>query len=122
MGPTFCVVSVTVNDAPGTAAPGGSLTAVTARSAVGRLTWIVPTDARQLLVSLLSAMTPRSSAHARRKYLPAGVPVRIVTVTVSVERAPGASAGIARAPTTSARSEEHTSELQSRFDLVCRLL
>src|SRR5699024_11225496 len=24
--------------------------------------------------------------------------------------------------TTSARSEEHTSELQSRFDLVCRLL
>src|SRR5699024_12627364 len=25
-------------------------------------------------------------------------------------------------PTTSGRSEEHTSELQSRFDLVCRLL
>src|SRR6266704_7195938 len=25
-------------------------------------------------------------------------------------------------PTGSARSEEHTSELQSRFDLVCRLL
>src|SRR2546428_5228575 len=25
-------------------------------------------------------------------------------------------------PTTSARSEEHTSELQSRSDLVCRLL
>src|SRR5207249_10381974 len=25
-------------------------------------------------------------------------------------------------PTTSRRSEEHTSELQSRFDLVCRLL
>src|SRR5207249_6142689 len=27
-----------------------------------------------------------------------------------------------RAPTNSPRSEEHTSELQSRFDLVCRLL
>src|SRR5699024_12420390 len=27
-----------------------------------------------------------------------------------------------RARTRSARSEEHTSELQSRFDLVCRLL
>src|SRR5699024_12570508 len=25
-------------------------------------------------------------------------------------------------PTSTARSEEHTSELQSRFDLVCRLL
>src|SRR5207249_8309041 len=28
----------------------------------------------------------------------------------------------ARAPSPSRRSEEHTSELQSRFDLVCRLL
>src|SRR5699024_11219466 len=27
-----------------------------------------------------------------------------------------------RVPTDLARSEEHTSELQSRFDLVCRLL
>src|SRR6266704_6638776 len=27
-----------------------------------------------------------------------------------------------RAPTPNRRSEEHTSELQSRFDLVCRLL
>jgi len=98
IGPTFWVVSVTVKDAPGTAAPGGSLTAVTARSAVGRLTWMVPTDARQLLVSLLSATTPRSSAQASRKYRPAGVPVRIVTVAVSVEKAPGASAGIARLP------------------------
>src|SRR5699024_11951755 len=26
------------------------------------------------------------------------------------------------APTVTSRSEEHTSELQSRFDLVCRLL
>src|SRR5207249_5916927 len=31
-------------------------------------------------------------------------------------------AAIARAVDQSARSEEHTSELQSRFDLVCRLL
>src|SRR5438067_9631019 len=28
----------------------------------------------------------------------------------------------ATAPTSGTRSEEHTSELQSRFDLVCRLL
>src|SRR5207249_12152360 len=34
-------------------------------------------------------------------------------------RAPGTAAG---PDTPKARSEEHTSELQSRFDLVCRLL
>src|SRR5437868_12956129 len=30
--------------------------------------------------------------------------------------------GSGKSTTTSPRSEEHTSELQSRFDLVCRLL
>src|SRR5207249_10324512 len=35
--------------------------------------------------------------------------------------APGATA-CARRSTSTKRSEEHTSELQSRFDLVCRLL
>src|SRR5437868_13057760 len=35
---------------------------------------------------------------------------------------PPAPAAPARAPFPSSRSEEHTSELQSRFDLVCRLL
>src|SRR5207237_9606733 len=103
IGPTFWVVSVTVKGAPGTAAPGGSLTAVTARSAVGRLTWMVPTDARQLLVSLLSATPPRSSAQASRKYRPAGAPVRIVTVAVAADRAPGASAGVARPPPSRVR-------------------
>src|SRR5438067_5970137 len=29
---------------------------------------------------------------------------------------------LSEAPTSTLRSEEHTSELQSRFDLVCRLL
>src|SRR5207249_8152172 len=40
-----------------------------------------------------------------------------------VERsvAPGAHA-LVKNPDTRLRSEEHTSELQSRFDLVCRLL
>src|SRR5699024_11837960 len=32
------------------------------------------------------------------------------------------NAHISRLASTAARSEEHTSELQSRFDLVCRLL
>src|SRR5699024_11255755 len=33
-----------------------------------------------------------------------------------------ASQGWAERPASPSRSEEHTSELQSRFDLVCRLL
>ena len=65
-GPTFRVVSVTMKLVPGTAATGGSLTTVTARSAVGNVTCVVRTDATQLLLSLVSLTTPRSSAHASR--------------------------------------------------------
>src|SRR5699024_11952374 len=36
--------------------------------------------------------------------------------------APGSRAVLVRNENWDARSEEHTSELQSRFDLVCRLL
>src|SRR5438067_2945255 len=35
---------------------------------------------------------------------------------------PGSAGGDGPAPLQLPRSEEHTSELQSRFDLVCRLL
>ena len=65
-GPTFSVVSVTQKLVPGTAATGGSLTAVTARSAVGSASSVVRTDATQLLLSFVSVTTPRSSAHASR--------------------------------------------------------
>src|SRR5207249_8261045 len=41
----------------------------------------------------------------------------LVLSTLNLERKTAASAG-----TGISRSEEHTSELQSRFDLVCRLL
>src|SRR5207249_5974463 len=45
-------------------------------------------------------------------------------LTVSVRAGSGAGHRHRRSPsrTRSKRSEEHTSELQSRFDLVCRLL
>src|SRR3712207_7402388 len=42
--------------------------------------------------------------------------------TPSSSRTPSAPAGVTPAPTTPSRSEEHTSELQSRQYLVCRLL
>src|SRR5437868_13284995 len=50
----------------------------------------------------------------------------IAAVTPSISRIPGPPLGPSLRMTTTSpgwmRSEEHTSELQSRFDLVCRLL
>src|SRR5207249_10002679 len=43
------------------------------------------------------------------------------TVTPRPSSSP-AGRGASRPPSRGKRSEEHTSELQSRFDLVCRLL
>src|SRR5207249_11803304 len=40
----------------------------------------------------------------------------------SIRHIPGFPESSSRLPTSAGRSEEHTSELQSRFDLVCRLL
>src|SRR3712207_7438133 len=45
-----------------------------------------------------------------------------VKVSTSSQRATAASAAASRPATSAARSEEHTSELQSRQYLVCRLL
>src|SRR5699024_11280553 len=47
-----------------------------------------------------------------------GKPVAIDAVVLSTQHA----AEISQKEIHEARSEEHTSELQSRFDLVCRLL
>src|SRR5699024_11277715 len=63
----------------------------------------------KLRLSLASIMPrwmalPRSSVY----HAPCGLPVRPLVLSAT------------DAPST--RSEEHTSELQSRFDLVCRLL
>ena len=65
-GPTFWVVSVIRKLPPGTTATAGSLTDVTARSAVGSVRFVVWIDAAQLLASFVSLTTPRSSAHASR--------------------------------------------------------
>src|SRR5438067_7246643 len=56
---------------------------------------------------LVQALVPRSS---RRRGRPAAGPEVLAS-----HRGPDSEAA-------GARSEEHTSELQSRFDLVCRLL
>src|SRR5699024_12770626 len=44
------------------------------------------------------------------------------TLILLVRRSRTPTPRLVPSPMTQARSEEHTSELQSRFDLVCRLL
>src|SRR5438067_10695608 len=51
--------------------------------------------------------------------------IRLLEAALRVElreRDPRASVGVHEGARVLVRSEEHTSELQSRFDLVCRLL
>src|SRR5437588_6689077 len=63
----------------------------------------------------------QSRFRTRRAALESGCPARCVP-----SRTPGALGGApappASAPMQAVRSEEHTSELQSHSDLVCRLL
>src|SRR3712207_8537423 len=63
-----------------------------------------------------SPRAPRSARTARRRY------PRVERNPRASPPTPGAPAGRARGPPPARRSEEHTSELQSRQYLVCRLL
>src|SRR2546430_5797022 len=56
------------------------------------------------------------SGEAAAATLPAGLPARFNLVV------PRSACPACRAPITALRSEEHTSELQSQSNLVCRLL
>src|SRR5687768_18279125 len=54
---------------------------------------------------------------------PSAKPIRGLTTYASVSDAPGPiDVALLAAPAQHLRSEEHTSELQSRLHLVCRLL
>src|SRR5437868_13070015 len=86
------------------------------------------------------SVTPRTAARWRVRYLKAGIDglkkdaprpgrtpiftpekIRMVVEKTTQEKPPDATHWSTRSM-AHARSEEHTSELQSRFDLVCRLL
>ena len=95
-------VSETVNGVPRLNGPPEFDTVCSTRS--GNATVMAPADARQLLVSSLSATSLVSSAHADRKYVPGGVADGIVTVTVRVDVAPAASVGTDRVPVSSLSS------------------
>src|SRR5699024_11755543 len=48
--------------------------------------------------------------------------MKAVKIPRNIPSAPKVDVGMTPAVSSTTRSEEHTSELQSRFDLVCRLL
>src|SRR5207248_3979059 len=72
----------------------------------------------------LSLTVRAPSAQAMSEYVPSSSEDSAVTVPVADDEWPGLRRGTERRPTgsRSPRSEEHTSELQSPYDLVCRLL
>src|SRR5699024_11386997 len=85
--------------------------------------------ARPLPISTLFPYTTlfrsRGSTVTRGASIDTDVPGRAVTVVTVPSTGAGTECSIFMASTTARvvpRSEEHTSELQSRFDLVCRLL
>src|SRR5207249_6821130 len=81
------------------------------RSAIGS----TPTSAE---INVTGAATVSNGAHAVNIYGISGVtPLAGTNIYTLLQGGAGSSLN----PAT-ARSEEHTSELQSRFDLVCRLL
>src|SRR5688500_19976506 len=65
-------------------------------------------------------LTARSSSYVTRRS-PRTTP-RFLRRSTSTTRPPASSYRTASRPTSTARSEEHTSELQSPCNLVCRLL
>src|SRR5204863_3959722 len=69
---------------------------------------------------IYSELADMTTAEARRAL--AGLPKCDYDVVVKPLRYRTAPRGAARCDSAVARSEEHTSELQSRRDLVCRLL
>src|SRR5699024_12209400 len=71
-----------------------------------------------LPISGIAAASVAVSAPAAAAVAVAGA----VSVAVPVSDEAPSSDGAVSGWTAGARSEEHTSELQSRFDLVCRLL
>src|SRR5699024_12623705 len=87
--------------------------------------WLLPLDRRSTLVPYTTLFRSRATGAWCSV---TSATIRTVRRTPSPGSPPRTAAwwGSCRTPSTpprrSPRSEEHTSELQSRFDLVCRLL
>src|SRR5436190_24134548 len=69
-----------------------------------------------------STLFPYTTLFRSRSALTAGIPRVATGAAAGVARAGAAGAAVAETAQVVGRSEEHTSELQSHSDLVCRLL
>src|SRR5699024_12048691 len=75
-----------------------------------------------LFRSTITEIVDRVRIHSRARLLPRNTAVEAITCRHPMRRLSPTSTPAAMRVAISSRSEEHTSELQSRFDLVCRLL
>src|SRR5699024_12058683 len=82
------------------------------------LVFMAPVSAQ----TLFGELSVLSQGHAVLSYLFALVAMLFTASSYGVMAGTFPKAGSTYSYTSQARSEEHTSELQSRFDLVCRLL
>src|SRR2546430_3540133 len=69
-----------------------------------------------------STLFPYTTLFRSLEGIPAGLPVTTERINVELKRRMGGYGRGARMKIESDRSEEHTSELQSQSNLVCRLL
>src|SRR5699024_11352179 len=70
----------------------------------------------------ICAQTPRKPTQPVQHPHPQHQPRHVSVPFIRSKECPPWTHTTSRAHSTNPRSEEHTSELQSRFDLVCRLL
>src|SRR5699024_12817098 len=94
-----------------------ALFCISAVSGTGHLTSRSPIDLFSFLIARLAPMTtlfPYTTLFRSRDCF--------FVVQEIIKFKPGDNLATGRATSGAPRSEEHTSELQSRFDLVCRLL
>src|SRR5437868_9261668 len=81
-----------------------------------------PTSTLFPYTTLFRSLCQRGAARGAGQHPVSGRLLRGLERPVRIPRARNGAAEDRRAGDAAHRSEEHTSELQSRFDLVCRLL
>src|SRR5699024_1026393 len=129
----WTIAPFTQRSTPGIAFTGGVPSVVhrtmTSRDPVGRAVlapWAKMTaPERRVSLPMTSAFASMTLPSEFSPAMPPGTPTRLaISATwLSADSAVStADAALSSIASSDSRSEEHTSELQSRFDLVCRLL
>src|SRR5438309_4557972 len=108
---------------PSTAHPCARACAYTSWTTASSVLSAVPTPATCVGVSTVASTSPSSRTSPPEIDVPPTSTPIVATLPVTARSLIATSSPATRVPWPfSARSEEHTSELQSQFHLVCRLL